>query len=264
MELFHREGPAVVHALREAGVLASDASRADASRADASAEAGACAGPGASAGASAATLRLKAGGAGPDMIVTSSDDARGQRRSGDSTGAPGLFLDLKLHDIPSTVAGGMRSLLRLRPRFVTVHAAGGSDMVRAAVEAAGAHGTTEIAAVTVLTSLNDLDLSLVGLVGPAAQAARRLAALAVGAGARALVCSPAEVGALRREVGDGVTLITPGVRPEGSAQCEQARTATPRQALEAGSDLIVVGRPVTSAPDPKSAAAALVAGLAPA
>jgi orotidine-5'-phosphate decarboxylase len=258
MELFHREGPAVVHALREAGALAPDASRANGG-----ADAGACADPVAGAGASAATLRLEDGGAGPDMIVTSSDGGGGQRRSGDPAGAPGLFLDLKLHDIPSTVAGGMRSLLRLRPRFVTVHAAGGSDMVRAAVEAAGAQGTTEIAAVTVLTSLSDLDLSLVGLAGPTAQAARRLAALAVGAGAQALVCSPAEVGALRREVGEGVTLITPGVRPEGSARCDQARTATPRQALAAGSDLIVVGRPVTSAPDPEIAAAALVAGLAP-
>jgi orotidine-5'-phosphate decarboxylase len=175
--------------------------------------------------------------------------------------APGLFLDLKLHDIPATVAGGLRSLQRLAPRFVTVHAAGGSDMVRAAVEAVGSEGVTEIAAVTVLTSLRESDLDAVGVAGPAAQAARRLAALAVGAGARALVCSPREVRTLREEVGDGVTLITPGIRAAGSGRGDQARVATPREALDAGADLLVVGRPVTAAPDPKIAANALVAGL---
>jgi orotidine-5'-phosphate decarboxylase len=131
-------------------------------------------------------------------------------------------------------------------------------MVRAAAEAAP--GTT-IAAVTVLTSLGDADLDAVGLSGPPLDATRRLAALAVSAGAGALVCSPQEVEAVRAEVGPDITLITPGVRPEGSATQDQARVATPARALAAGADLLVVGRPITGAADPGAAAAALAAGL---
>ncbi len=167
----------------------------------------------------------------------------------------GLFLDLKLHDIPATVAGAARAVARLRPRYLTVHAAGGAAMVRAAVEASP---ETEIAAVTVLTSLSGADLAEVGLDGAPADAARRLAVLAVGAGARALVCSPQEAALLRAEVGDAVTLITPGVRPPGAATQDQARVATPREALDAGADLLVVGRPVTASADPGAAAAAIV------
>jgi orotidine-5'-phosphate decarboxylase len=170
----------------------------------------------------------------------------------------GLFLDLKLHDIPATVAGAARSVAGLRPRFLTVHASGGSAMVRAAVEAAP---DTTIAAVTVLTSLTEAELLAVGLAGPASDAARRLAVLAVAAGAGALVCSPWEVAALRREVGPGVTLITPGVRPHGSGSDDQARVATPQEALDAGADLLVIGRPITGASDPGAAAASLSAQL---
>ncbi|HLU96756.1 MAG TPA: orotidine-5'-phosphate decarboxylase [Thermobifida alba] len=169
-----------------------------------------------------------------------------------------LFLDLKLHDIPATVAGAARAVARLRPAFLTVHASGGADMVRAAVEAAP---DTRIAAVTVLTSLDEAALDAVGVRGPASDAVRRLAVLAVGAGARALVCSPHEVAALRSEVGPEVTLITPGVRPAGADQGDQARVATPEAALAAGADLLVVGRPITRAPDPGAAAAALGAAL---
>ncbi|MUN41816.1 orotidine-5'-phosphate decarboxylase [Actinomadura litoris] len=175
-------------------------------------------------------------------------------------GASGVqvFLDLKLHDIPATVRGAARAVARLRPSYLTVHAAGGPAMVRAAVEAAPG---TAIAAVTVLTSLGEADLAAIGLEGPAPDAVRRLAALAVEAGARALVCSPQEAAAVRAEVGAGVTLITPGVRPAGADVQDQARVATPEQALAAGADLLVIGRPITGAPDPGAAAAGIAAAL---
>ncbi|MQA01535.1 MAG: orotidine-5'-phosphate decarboxylase [Streptosporangiales bacterium] len=165
-----------------------------------------------------------------------------------------IFLDLKLHDIPATVAGAARAVESLRPSYLTVHASGGAAMIRAAVEAIPA---TKIAAVTVLTSLADADLEEIGLAGPAGDAVRRLSVNAVAAGARALVCSPREVAGVRAEVGDDVTLITPGVRPAGSGSDDQARVATPEQALADGADVIVVGRPITGAPDPGAAAAAL-------
>lgn len=169
-----------------------------------------------------------------------------------------VFLDLKLNDIPATVAGAARSVAGLRPDLLTVHAAGGAGAIRAAVQAAP--GTT-IVAVTVLTSLSDADLSSIGLAGPVGDAVRRLAVLAVGAGARGLVCSPREVAGLRAEVGPEVTLITPGVRPAGAAAHDQARVATPEEALQAGADLLVIGRPITGAADPGAAAAAIGASL---
>jgi len=169
-----------------------------------------------------------------------------------------VFLDLKLHDIPNTVAGAARSVAPLGPRFLSVHASGGADMVRAAVEAAP--GVT-ITAITVLTSLSEQHLATIGLAGPPLDAVRRLAALAVGAGAGALVCSPQEVAAVRAEVGPGIVLITPGVRPVGAAVGDQARVATPQQALADGADLLVIGRPITGAPDPGAAAAEIAASL---
>jgi orotidine-5'-phosphate decarboxylase len=130
--------------------------------------------------------------------------------------------------------------------------------VRAAVEAAP---DTKIVAVTVLTSLGDDDLERLGVAGPVGDAVRRLAALAVEAGARGLVCSPREVAAVRTEVGPDITLITPGVRPAGSEANDQARIATPEEALRAGADLLVIGRPITGAADPGAAAAAIGASL---
>ncbi|GAA4625421.1 orotidine-5'-phosphate decarboxylase [Actinoallomurus vinaceus] len=175
-------------------------------------------------------------------------------------GASGVqvFLDLKLHDIPATVAGAAHAVARLKPAYLTVHAGGGAAMIRAAVEAAP---QTKIAAVTVLTSLSEADLAGVGLKGPASDVVRRMAALAVDAGAQALVCSPREVADVRAEVGPGITLITPGVRPAGTATQDQARVATPEEALAAGADLLVIGRPITGAPDPGAAAAAIAAAL---
>ncbi|TDQ52548.1 orotidine-5'-phosphate decarboxylase [Actinorugispora endophytica] len=184
---------------------------------------------------------------GPEVIAT----MRGASRVS-------LFLDLKLHDIPATVAGAARAVARLKPGILTVHAAGGTDMIRAAVEAAP---DTRIAAVTVLTSLDEQALEAVGMRGPASDAARRLAALSVAAGARALVCSPHEVASLRAEVGPDITMITPGVRPAGSAKGDQARVATPEEALAAGADLLVIGRPITGAADPGAAAASIAAAL---
>jgi len=169
-----------------------------------------------------------------------------------------IFLDLKLHDIPATVTGAARAVARLRPELITVHATGGPEVIRAAVE--GAPDTT-IAAVTVLTSLRQADLERIGMLGPMSDAVRRLAVLAVESGARGLVCSPQEVAALRAEVGPDITLITPGVRPAGSSADDQARTATPADALRAGADLLVIGRPITGAPDPGAAAAAIAAPL---
>lgn len=175
-------------------------------------------------------------------------------------GASGVqvFLDLKLHDIPNTVAGAAKAVSRLRPAILTVHAAGGPAMIRAAVEAAP---DTQIAAVTVLTSLSEADLGRIGLAGPASDAVRRLAALSVESGATALVCSPHEVVALRSEVGPDITLITPGVRPAGADSQDQARVATPEQALADGADLLVIGRPITASPDPGATAAAIASSL---
>ncbi|HEY3957421.1 MAG TPA: orotidine-5'-phosphate decarboxylase [Streptosporangiaceae bacterium] len=175
-------------------------------------------------------------------------------------GASGVqvFLDLKLHDIPATVAGAVRAVTRLRPQLITVHAAGGPAMIRAAAEAAPA---ATIAGVTALTSLSDTDLDRIGITSTVTDWVRRLATLAVGAGAGALVCSPQEVAAVRAEVGPGITLITPGVRPAGTDAHDQARVATPEAALAAGADLLVIGRAITGAADPGAAAAAIAATL---
>lgn len=175
-----------------------------------------------------------------------------------------IFLDVKLHDIPNTVAGGIRAVLPLRPRMVTIHAGGGAAMVRAAREAAEAAGTDRpmILAVTVLTSLNDAALADAGVPGGAAAQVLRLGRLAIAAGADGLVCSPLEVALLRHELGSGPTLVVPGIRPAGAAAGDQARTMTPHEAMAAGASWIVIGRPITGAADPRAAAAAIAASLA--
>ena len=169
-----------------------------------------------------------------------------------------LFLDLKLHDIPATVAGAARSIAPLQPRLLTVHAGGGPAMIAAAADAIP---DTLIAAVTILTSLSAEDLDRLGITGTPDEAVTRLARLAVDAGARALVCSPREVALVRAAVGAGVVLVTPGVRPAGADVNDQARVATPEQALADGADLLVVGRPITGAPDPAEAARSIAAAL---
>ncbi|GDX32084.1 orotidine 5'-phosphate decarboxylase [Actinomycetes bacterium] len=177
----------------------------------------------------------------------------GARAAASSAGVKGIeiFLDLKLHDIPATVAGAARAVAHLEPAILTVHAAGGAAMVEAA---ALALPNTRIAAVTVLTSLDEQALAAIGMIGPSIDAAVRLAVLATNAGARAVVCSPREVAAIRAAVSPEITLITPGVRPPGSSVDDQKRVATPAQAMADGSDLLVIGRPITAAADVARAA----------
>jgi len=163
----------------------------------------------------------------------------------------GLFLDLKLHDIPNTVAGAAASVAPLRPALLTVHAAGGSAMIAAAAQALP---DTLITAVTVLTSMSAADLESIGMPATPREAVVRLATLAVAAGARALVCSPQEVADVRAAVGPEVLLVTPGVRPAGGDLGDQQRVATPESALASGADLLVIGRPITGAADVGQAA----------
>jgi orotidine-5'-phosphate decarboxylase len=170
-----------------------------------------------------------------------------------------LFADLKLHDIPETVERAIGSVASSGARFVTVHAAGGAAMLSRAVERAkrDAGDRLTVLAVTVLTSLDDADLRAQGIGDAAGEHALRLARVAFGAGVRGFVCSPAEVRALRAELGPGVTLVTPGVRPAGAAAHDQKRVATPADAIADGADVVVVGRPIRDAKDPVAAARAV-------
>jgi orotidine-5'-phosphate decarboxylase len=175
-----------------------------------------------------------------------------------------VFLDVKLHDIPNTVAGALRSLLPLRPAMITLHAGGGPAMIAAARREAETAGAARplLLAVTVLTSMDAAALAATGVTDAPAQQVLRLARMAVDAGADGLVCSPHEAALLRAELGAGPALVVPGVRPAGSPAGDQARVATPAEAVAAGADWIVVGRPITGAPDPAAAAAAIAAELA--
>lgn len=175
-----------------------------------------------------------------------------------------VFLDLKLHDIPNTVAGGIRSILPLKPAIVNVHAAGGKAMMRAAATAAGESGAGRplVVAVTVLTSLDAQDLSQIGVAGSPSDQVRRLAGLAVDSGLDGVVCSAHEIEIIRREVGPDFKLIVPGIRPAGSAVGDQKRIMTPSQALALGADILVIGRPITAAEDPSAVACDIAASLA--
>ena len=167
-----------------------------------------------------------------------------------------LFLDLKFHDIPNTVAGAVRSALALRPMMLNVHAAGGAEMLRRAAEtvrAAGAHRPLLIA-VTVLTSLADDDLVAVGQVPPALDQVRRLACLAQQEGCDGVVCSAREIPQLRRDCGPDFKLVVPGLRPAEAAAGDQKRVMTPGEAASLGADFLVIGRPITAAADPAEAA----------
>jgi orotidine-5'-phosphate decarboxylase len=171
-----------------------------------------------------------------------------------------LFLDLKLHDIPNTVAGAVRSVAALEPRYLTIHAAGGLAMMRAAreaaEEAAGRRSVSPIRllAVTVLTSLGLDDLARQGIAAAPHDQVLRLAALAREAGCAGVIASPLEVEALRAEHGSGFEIVVPGIRPSGADQGDQKRVMTPADAARAGATALVVGRPITQAPDPAAAA----------
>jgi orotidine-5'-phosphate decarboxylase len=176
----------------------------------------------------------------------------------DWAGRP-LFLDAKLHDIPAQIEGAVDAMRGLGVSYVTVHASGGEEMLRAAVKAAG--DGMQILAVTILTSLQTDDLAAMGSNRTPGDLVMRLGQLAIEAGVFGLVCSPLEVGALRARFGPraegGPLLVTPGIRPAGSDPGDQRRTLGPREAIEAGADVLVVGRPITHAPDTGAAARAI-------
>jgi orotidine-5'-phosphate decarboxylase len=169
-----------------------------------------------------------------------------------------VFLDLKLHDIPNTVAKAVEALAPLRPAVLTVHAGGGQAMLEAA-KAAAPEGT-RVVAVTVLTSLDETDLADAGVAGSPADQVARLAALARSSGIDGIVCSGAEVAAAREAWPDGF-FVVPGVRPEGSDTADQKRVVTPRAALADGASILVIGRPITGASDPGEAIRAIDASL---
>jgi orotidine-5'-phosphate decarboxylase len=170
-----------------------------------------------------------------------------------------VFLDLKLHDIPNTVSHAVKAAAELGSSMLTVHASGGGEMLRTAVEAAG--GRLTVLAVTVLTSLNDQNLSEIGFSSCSADQVLRLATLAKNAGCGGVVASPLEARHLRESLGDGLTIVTPGVRPAGAGKNDQQRTATPGEAIANGASYIVVGRPITHAADPAQAALAIIAEM---
>jgi orotidine-5'-phosphate decarboxylase len=166
----------------------------------------------------------------------------------------GVFLDLKFHDIPSTVAGACAAAAELDVWMINVHALGGRAMMEAAREALSRRSAPpKLVAVTVLTSMGVTDMEEIGLAGGPQEAVLRLARLTQACGLDGVVCSAQETGALRRQLGGEFCLVTPGIRPAGSAQDDQERVATPRQAIAGGADYLVIGRPITRAADPLAA-----------
>lgn len=173
-----------------------------------------------------------------------------------------IFLDLKLHDIPNTVRGAAREVARLGVSMITVHATGGLAMMQAALEGvrlgAGSAQPPVVLGVTALTSLADSDLAELGWRESAEDLVLRLASLAKAAGLGGVVASPREAAGIRRRCGPGFAIVTPGIRPSGASLDDQARASTPEAAIGAGADFLVVGRPITQAPDPVAAARAIV------
>jgi orotidine-5'-phosphate decarboxylase len=182
-------------------------------------------------------------------------------------GAP-VFLDLKLHDIPNTVGRAAAAAVATGAAIVNCHASGGRDMMRAfgdegrAAAAKAGRPAPKLIAVTILTSLDAASVRAVGLEGSPREAALRLAILAKGSGLDGVVCSPDEIATIRSALGEDFLLVVPGVRPRGEPAGDQRRVATPSEAIRAGADLLVVGRPITGAPDPAAAARAIVAEIA--
>lgn len=175
-------------------------------------------------------------------------------------GAP-VFVDAKLHDIPTTVGRAARQLGKVGARWLTVHAAGGEDMIRAAIEGVAEYAPEAgVVAITVLTSIDDAELARVGGVGSVGRQVARLASLAQEAGAEGVVCSVTELGVVA-QAAPGLVRITPGIRPQGVSTDDQARVGTPGEAARRGADLLVVGRPITRAADPRAALRAILEEL---
>ncbi|GBR52657.1 orotidine 5'-phosphate decarboxylase [Neokomagataea thailandica NBRC 106555] len=173
-----------------------------------------------------------------------------------------LFLDLKLHDIPNTVAGGLSALRDIKPKLLTIHASGGRAMIeraKAALEEAYPDAAQRpiLLAVTVLTSMNETEMHELGVSGTVRDQVSRLGKMAISAGADGLVCSPQEIDLLRQNLGSGPALVVPGIRPAGAASDDQKRIMTPAQAAKAGADWIVVGRPITRSENPAATARAI-------
>jgi orotidine-5'-phosphate decarboxylase len=173
-----------------------------------------------------------------------------------------VFLDLKLHDIPNTVAGAVRSATQAGASLLTVHACGGPAMLAAAAKAASAPGSPKLLAVTVLTSMDASELASIGVMGTPAEQVLRLAKLAKASGIDGMVCSAEEVSLLRSELDEQTMLVVPGIRPAGDAIGDQKRIATPAAAIAQGASMLVVGRPITRATDPAAAARAILREIA--
>jgi orotidine-5'-phosphate decarboxylase len=169
-----------------------------------------------------------------------------------------VFLDLKLHDIPNTVAGAVRSATQAGASLLTIHASGGAAMMTAAAEAASAPNSPRLLAVTVLTSMDANELAGIGITASPAEQVLRLARLAKKSGINGMVCSPEEVALLRKETGPDTLLVIPGIRPAGADVGDQKRIATPAQAIAQGASLLVVGRPITRAANPATAAQSIL------
>jgi orotidine-5'-phosphate decarboxylase len=204
----------------------------------------------------AEAVRGEAGGVKLGLEFFAAQGPDGVRRISDM--GVDVFLDLKLHDIPNTVAKAVEALAPLRPAILTVHAAGGRAMLEAAKQAAPAG--TRVVGVTVLTSLDEDDLSSIGVGDPPADQVARLARLCHAAGLDGIVCSGAEVAIARETWPDGF-FVVPGVRPAGADVGDQKRVVTPRQALDDGASVLVIGRPITAAPDPAAAIRDIAASL---
>ncbi|HEV2562943.1 MAG TPA: orotidine-5'-phosphate decarboxylase [Rhizomicrobium sp.] len=174
-----------------------------------------------------------------------------------------VFADTKFHDIPNTVAGAAKAIAQLGVTIFNIHVSGGEAMMRAAVEeAARVHPRPKVIGVTVLTSMDDADLEAVGQRGPAADQVTRLAKLAKARGLDGVVCSPREIALVRKAAGADFLIVTPGVRPAGADVGDQRRVMTPKEAVRAGADILVIGRPITGASDPAAAARAIAAEIA--